>query len=230
MSKVEYRPWEKGSDKLEDAVQQTRTTKEIEEGQLAVEGVRDRMKQVFKKDQALKISTYIPDPEPIRAEGETWLDDRNRGWIMKNGKKEPFSFYQDAKRPWFCPKCDKVMNSQVDDKMWLLRGKCFDCVIKEETQMRIDGTWEAYEQEKILSNQISYMKDRINEMEGWIGALRKPEVHFQDGRFERWDVDVSQMRTTIQGEIDQLKVLLQQAEAYYGSQFPTNLAGPQPER
>lgn len=225
MTKKEYKPWEKSSEKLEDLVEQTRTTKEVTEGEAAVAGIREKMSGVLKKDQALKVSMYTPEPEPERKEGDVWTDARGRGWRIKDGKKEAYSVLQDAKRPWFCPQCQKVMNSKVDDRMWTLRGKCFDCVVKEETKMRIDGTWEKYEKERILSNQIAFMKDKLDELTSWMKNISNPEFHFQDGRFERWEVGVDQIKADIQGEIDQLQALLKQAQDYYETEFPTGVAG-----
>ena len=31
--------------------------------------------------------------------------------------------------PWFCPKCDKIMKSRHDNKMWLSYGHCFNCQV-----------------------------------------------------------------------------------------------------
>ena len=37
-----------------------------------------------------------------------------------------------ARMPWFCPKCDKVMKKNVDDKMWRLYDHCSDCQVQIE--------------------------------------------------------------------------------------------------
>ena len=42
----------------------------------------------------------------------------------------------DARMPWFCPSCKKIMKKNLDNKMWRLYGHCFDCQIKEEHVMR----------------------------------------------------------------------------------------------
>lgn len=217
--KKEYTPWKQEHEPLPEAVKQTRVTKEVEEGQLAVKGVRERMKRVLKKDQALKVSMYMPAPEPTRKEGEIWSDNNGRKWTMKNGKKEAYSTFQDVRRPWFCPKCGSIMNKQVDDRMWILRGKCFECVIKDETQMRIDGTWKSYEQEKMLSNQIAYLKDRIMELKDLQRTIGKPELQFQDGRFEKWNVSYKQIQQDMSEEVRQLEALLEQAEQIYAQEF-----------
>jgi len=56
----------------------------------------------------------------------------------KNGKtieSHLTKIMQEARMPWFCPECDKVMKHRLDDKMWRLFGQCFDCQIKEENKL-----------------------------------------------------------------------------------------------
>ena len=60
---------------------------------------------------------------------------------------------KNARMPWFCPKCDKVMKKRLDDKMWFMYDHCFDCQIKKEHKMRIEGTYDDWMKNKILSNQ-----------------------------------------------------------------------------
>ena len=43
---------------------------------------------------------------------------------------------KDARTPWFCPSCEKVMKKNLDDKMWRLYGHCFDCQVDVEHRMR----------------------------------------------------------------------------------------------
>ena len=38
-------------------------------------------------------------------------------------------------------------------------GHCFDCQIKIENRLRIEGKWEEYEKKKILENKRAYLKD-----------------------------------------------------------------------
>jgi hypothetical protein len=71
--------------------------------------------------------------------------------------------------PWFCPECDKIMKKQVDDKMWNIYGHCFDCQIDIEHKMRVDGTFEKWERQKILKNKRSIIKDQIESIKEWKG-------------------------------------------------------------
>jgi ribosomal protein L37AE/L43A len=44
---------------------------------------------------------------------------------------------KEARMPWFCPKCDKVMKKRLDNKMWMYYGHCFDCQVDDENHRRI---------------------------------------------------------------------------------------------
>jgi len=66
---------------------------------------------------------------------------------------------KEARMPMFCPSCKKVMKKKLDDKFWRLMEHCFDCQIKIENRLRIEGKWEEYEKKKILENKRAYLKD-----------------------------------------------------------------------
>ena len=66
---------------------------------------------------------------------------------------------KEARMPWFCPECDKTMKKKLDNKFWRLMGHCFDCQIRIENKLRIEGKWEEYEKKKILENKKAYLKD-----------------------------------------------------------------------
>ena len=51
---------------------------------------------------------------------------------------------REAKTPWFCPECDKVMNKRLDNKMYRLHNHCFDCQVKFENKLRIEGKYEEW--------------------------------------------------------------------------------------
>ena len=59
----------------------------------------------------------------------------------------------EARVPWFCPECDKVMKKKLDDKMWRLFGHCFDCQVETENKLRITGEYDDWAEKKVLNNQ-----------------------------------------------------------------------------
>ena len=66
---------------------------------------------------------------------------------------------KEARLPWFCPECDKTMKKKLDNKFWRMMGHCFDCQVKIENKLRVEGKWEEYEKKKILENKKAYLKD-----------------------------------------------------------------------
>ena len=73
-----------------------------------------------------------------------------------------------ARMPWFCPSCKKIMKKKLDNKMWMLYGHCFDCQIQEEHEMRAKGLFKQWEERKILINKRGIIKGQIKEIEEFI--------------------------------------------------------------
>jgi len=93
-------------------------------------------------------------------------------------KNDRMDALKDARIPWFCPECDKVMKSRLDDKMYRLYNQCFDCQVKFENKLRVEGKYEEWEEKKVLNNQLSYIKDQIASIEDWKDEASKPLVVF----------------------------------------------------
>lgn len=127
---------------------------------------------------------YTGGPAPERSEGETWTDDEGKQWIVKNGIKQSITKLQDAKTPWWCPKCEKAMGHRFDTKFYRLYNQCYDCTIKQHTQMMIDGTWESFEKKMIRENEKAYLRDMIQERKDYIRTFKLPQVHFENGGWE----------------------------------------------
>jgi ribosomal protein L37AE/L43A len=66
---------------------------------------------------------------------------------------------KEARMPWFCPSCEKVMKKRLDDKFWRIMGHCFDCQVEMENKLRVSGEYEEWEKNKILENKKAYLKD-----------------------------------------------------------------------
>ncbi len=202
----EYQPWEGGEKDIKKVLPE-RKTFDTSEGMQAIRGVRERMGEVLKKDQALKVSMHIPE-KIKRKEGETWTDHDGKEWEMKAGIARSIPKLQGAKMPWWCPKCERPMKTRLDTKMWYKRSMCFNCVVEEETEMRANGTWETHQQRLMYENSISKVKDAINELQSFHDTVSNPQIHFQDGRFEEWKVGTTQVKEDLQEEIGKLEAWL----------------------
>jgi len=105
---------------------------------------------------------------------------------------------QEVRMPLFCKACDKVMKKKLDDKMWRLYNHCFDCQLQIENRMRIDGTYDEWQEEKIRQNKISFIKEQIQAISEWKN-LKAPEFYNQVGvnypelEKEQWGGDMTQV-------------------------------------
>jgi len=102
--------------------------------------------------------------------------------------EEP-SYMRVPKMPEVCPECGKSSKHFLHIKFIRLRKKCFDCIIKDENQIRLRGEWEEYEKWKVMENQLSYFKDVRDETDDYLRNGLKKQLEFvrEDGNIERWD-------------------------------------------
>jgi hypothetical protein len=141
---------------------------------------------------------YEPTKEKKHKDGETWKDGDGKEWIQKGAGKISKNLY-DTKEitRQVCPICKKDVSwssNPNDEKIFHKTGKCYDCVIEEETKMMIDGTFGIYEKIKIIRNQKSFLKElkqKIEESIEWLNnKTNKIEYFNEDGTTDTW-TDIS---------------------------------------
>tara|TARA_R110000744_G_scaffold95774_4_gene184954 strand:- start:2279 stop:2827 length:549 start_codon:yes stop_codon:yes gene_type:complete len=104
-----------------------------------------------------------------------------------------------ARTPWFCPDCKKIMKKRLDDKMYRIYSHCFDCQLEVENKMRIEGTYEDWENKKVNANKLAWIQDQKEQIIQFKNQ-KAPEFLQQvrpDGYSvdkEKWGVDMSQVR------------------------------------
>ena len=67
--------------------------------------------------------------------------------------------------PWFCPECTRVMKKRLDDRMWYLYGHCFECQVRVENKMRIEGTYDEWAEKKIIANKLAWITEQKQSIE-----------------------------------------------------------------
>ena len=119
---------------------------------------------------------YQPPP-PIRKEGDQWEDSRGIWWEQKHGYKVRVNKQADSIRAATVQRCSCGQNiqygSRLDDKFFIKTGKCFECVIKEETELRVYGVFGHYENYKLLSNYLGYLEDTKQKIQDSIGYFER---------------------------------------------------------
>lgn len=162
------------------------------------------------EDKVLKSLLRGEEPEQrilVGYQGEKQEREENRLTDIMKG----------VRMPWFCPNCDKIMKNRHDRKYWMRHQHCMDCQIKLETKMRIDGTWEKHEANKLDEDRKSYVKDLKEELKGYIEMLTKKQEYLDEvGKEdnitvmkERWSMgDPTQMVEGLEKEIKNIEKYL----------------------
>ena len=125
---------------------------------------------------------------------------------------------KEARMPWFCPDCKKVMKQRLDDKFWRIFGHCFDCQIQFDNKLRIAGTYKEWYENKIRENKIAYIKDQIQAIEEWKN-MKGPEfynnvgVDYPELEKEKWDVDMDKVRKEADEAIKKFTEVLNELES-----------------
>ena len=134
-------------------------------------------------------------------------------------KNDRMEALKGAKMPWFCPECDKVMKSSLDDKMYRLHNHCFDCQVKFENNLRIEDKYEESEEKKVLNNQLSYIRDQIESIEDWKDEASNPfEVFDSVGikevelKKEKWTQNTEQVEKMSEEALEGLNKIKEEVE------------------
>ena len=147
-----------------------------------------------------------------RKEGDVW-EENGKQWTIKNGLKQTITRLDSIKKslllPITCPNCGKAMaNSNLNKKMWPLHGKCFDCVITMETELKRIGKFEEYQRNMVHSG----IRTHIKELEALLLELAlgpsKESFVTEAGDIEEWrggNLDATQMIKDLQEYIQSLK-------------------------
>lgn len=173
--------------------------------------------QVNRYADKIVVGQYSGKKEPPRSEGEFWHDENGKMWTVKNGIKQSISPLQDAKTPWWCPVCGRTMEN-LDIKAWRVHAKCYDCVAKEESRLKMDGVWEDHRQKEMLKSQIAYLTDKIIELTYYHDTLSAPEFMTFDDQtgkilmIDKYQVPVEKVKKDIMEEVVNMNKILKEKE------------------
>ena len=124
---------------------------------------------------------------------------------------------REARMPMFCPKCDVIMKKRLDNKFWSMYGHCFNCQVKIENKMRIDGTYKDWEKNKIKQNKISYLKEQIQAIEEWRDRkaptwYNNVGVNTPELEEEKWDIDIEKIKQEADDALEKYNEALDKLE------------------
>jgi hypothetical protein len=163
--------------------------------------------------------------------GEKWTDDDGKSWEqLAAGKVQTSELgdimaetraYLDKLNTCKSDNCKTIKIGRVDKKLISKTGYCLHCLTIRESQIKIDGLWEAYEDYKIFSNMIAHGNDIVAQFkQAYTDAKQTYEVVKEDGTIETWSMerDVEELKAEIlldivkfEGEIEQATKLRNEA-------------------
>ena len=107
-----------------------------------------------------------------------------------------------------CPECGKDMRDHekaLNFKFYFKRGKCFECVLKEESRIKNQGeeAWKKYQNNIMSANAESWFRDTDKEVE--ILKTQMKETVWQNAQGETGEIDISEMVKKIDKDYKKLK-------------------------
>lgn len=155
------------------------------------------VKDYLSGERPITIVGYEAPAEQKHAVGEKWTDAQGREWEQKENGPTRVTKVIDIVHAELDDRCSDCgceirWGSRHDRKFFNRTGKCFDCLIKEETTLRVRGQYKLYERKKILSNQRTYLLDiRTKLREAFDFTKEHKELTYvnSNGFVERWEND-----------------------------------------
>jgi len=143
-------------------------------------------------------------------EGDVW-EEGGKTWTIKNGIRQTVTKLNKVREltrmPLTCPECKGVMRKRLDKKMWNLRGKCFDCVIDEDTEKIKEGTFKEYQHGIIANNMKTYLDQVKDFFEDYIDKSDSKHYVSEQGDVEDWQggFNKEELKTMFDAQIDEFK-------------------------
>lgn len=164
-------------------------------------------------------------PETIeRKVGDVWEDEYNRyekkeGYTLKTGKNS--EAFNDI-RKWLndqkeCKniECKRVKKSKTDLKLIQKTGYCIDCLAKIETDIKLKGIWQEYQDYKVYTRMIIEGKIKLEQIKQSLDEV-KPFYEYinEDGSVEKWELpqSVDEIKKEIKEFIESGEIELKEIE------------------
>tara|TARA_A100001515_G_C4520571_1_gene193357 strand:- start:242 stop:784 length:543 start_codon:yes stop_codon:yes gene_type:complete len=142
------------------------------------------------------------------ANGKRTRVTQHNGFKSREPENSILKTIQDAlKVPEKCPECGKDMREHekaLNYKFYFKRGKCFECVLKEERRIKDQGpeAWKKYENNIMLNNAESWFKDADKEVEILKNQIVKT---WQNADGEYGEADMSSFLAKMEEDYSNLK-------------------------
>jgi len=105
--------------------------------------------------------------------------------------------------------CRTTTHNHLDKKMQIIHGMCYDCVIEMEHKLRVAGTYEKYEQTKILENKKAWLKRAEEDVKALKQAYTESQQYVTnaDGLLETWNAQMTpvEFEETVEKQFTEFK-------------------------
>ena len=155
-----------------------------------------------------QIQTGWDKNQEVHKEGDIWKEN-NRTWTIKKGIKQTVTKLDEIKKlvllPFSCPECGQVMKvDEYNKKMWAIHQKCFDCVIKMESEIKRQGKWAEYCSNIMNLNKNAELDDLEQALDQWVNE--SDTFVSEMGEVEKWGGgDKAAIYRQVKEEITKLK-------------------------
>lgn len=154
-------------------------------------------------------------------EGDIW-EENGKTWTIKNGIKMSVTKFDKIKdlvlMPLCCPECNNLMKiNEYNKKMWGIHRKCFDCVVKMESEIKRLGKWDEYCANIMNRNKDAELDDLEIALEQWVEE--QDSFVSEQGEVEKWGGgDKKTIYKQVKNEIVELRKL----DIYNGKNLDEN--------
>lgn len=155
------------------------------------------------------------EDDKSREIGDHWFDSDGNEWEQKNGYKIKLGkVWQQELHEYLnsfpnCPKesCTCGMPKRLDQKMKKIHGMCFDCVVKMEHKIRLEGKWDEYEKTKLKENAMAWLSEAERDKNLIVEELSRLEFANEFGDVEKWDTKINkeELLSKIENEFEEFK-------------------------
>lgn len=141
----------------------------------------ERIRKALSNVKERKFFAINPDIE--------WKNDDKERKEQSHKKME--SIFEYLNEMYTCKKCGKncrLFGKRLDEKVILRTGRCFNCLIDYETELRIKGEYEEYAKKKINENAKSWLKEFKESLQDYKKQYSEEIKSYvtQDGEIEEW--------------------------------------------
>jgi hypothetical protein len=164
-----------------------------------------------REDNNQKNFGYEKEGDKKREVGEKWVDAEGKEWEQKEGyktnvtKMDEVRAYLQKISKCSDTECKTIKYSSADKKLIVKTGLCATCLAKQETVLRVDGTWPFYEDYKITLNKLGYVRDLKAQFEEALkGINTQLQMVNEDGSISnwQWDIDIEEVKQNLRNDID----------------------------